>query len=105
MANFQLSILDEVTLTCSPTNKEGQIVPDSVTWVSDNANLVLTPSIDTLSCLCVPSNTPTVGINVLLSDADGNKADFMVDLIDGVPVAFMITAGKPVPKPTPTPAP
>lgn len=98
MANFELSVQDMVTVTCQPTNKEGQAVPDQITWASDNDNLVLGPSDDTLSCNLVPSDIPTANVTITASDAEGNTVTAVIDTVDTVPAAFSLAFGTPVPK-------
>ena len=61
----QLTDLQQVTLSVAEIDSKGQPVSDTLTWSVDQpAVIALTPSADTLSCLCVAGTDGTAVVTV-----------------------------------------
>ena len=93
---FELPDNQQVLLTATATDADGQAVADPVTWSVDDPNIVglAGATDDTVVAISGVPGTATVSA----ADAFGLVATFEITVVPGPPVALTITAGVPEPE-------
>jgi hypothetical protein len=93
-----LDTLQQVTLTATETNAAGGAVTptDALVWSVDNtAAVTLTPSADSLSCLCVATAAGTAMVTVNDPAAGLTSAAQELDISTAAATEIAIIAGAP----------
>jgi hypothetical protein len=105
---IELPDTQDVVVHANPKDAEGFAASgDTITWAVTDAvggptDVVLTPSVDTLSCY-VASGAPAAGILLTLSDPAGNSEVVTIDVLGGPVKSLGASADAPVDKPVPAP--
>lgn len=94
-----------VTITATPKDAAGQPTSDTVEWTVDNADAVkpLQVSDDTLAVTLLGA-IPATGVTLTATDASGNSAPFVFDVVSGPATSLGLTAGPVTDQPPATPA-
>jgi len=102
---LELGDSQQVTITAAPRDAEGQPTTDTITWTVDNTTAVqaLQVSGDTLEVTLLGA-TPATGVTLTATDASGNSAPFVFDVVAGPATSLGLTAGPVTDQPAPTPA-
>jgi len=93
-----------VTITATPRDTEGQITTDTISWAVDNTAAVqpLQVSGDTLSVTLLGA-VPATAVTLTATDASGNSAPFVFDVVAGPATSLGLTAGPVTDQPAPAP--
>jgi hypothetical protein len=91
---LELGDSQQVTITAAPKDAAGQPTADSVEWAVDNTTAVqaLQVSADTLSVTLLGA-VPATGVTLSATDASGNSAPFVFDVVSGPATSLGLTAG------------
>lgn len=102
---LELGDSQQVTITATPRDAEGQVTTDAITWGVDNTTAVkeLEVSDDTLSVTLLGA-VPATGVTLTATDAAGNSAPFVFDVVAGPATSLGLTAGPVTDQPAPPPA-
>jgi hypothetical protein len=102
---LELGDSQQVTITAAPRDAEGQPTTDTITWTVDNTTAVqaLQVSGDTLEVTLLGA-TPATGVTLTATDASGNSAPFVFDVVSGPATSLGLTAGPVTDQPAPAPA-
>jgi hypothetical protein len=94
-----------VTITATPKDAAGQPTSDTVEWTVDNTTAVqpLQVSADTLSVTLLGA-VPAATVTLTATDASGNTAPFVFDVVSGPATSLGLTAGPVTDQPAPAPA-
>lgn len=99
--NVQLTDLQQVTLSVAEQDSKGQPVSDQLAWSVDNgAVIAVTPSADTLSCLCVAGTDGTAVVTV--TDNSVNPpltASDSITVVSSAATSLVIAEGTPEDQP------
>jgi hypothetical protein len=102
----QLTDIQQVTLTVAEQDSKGQPASDQLAWAVDNPAVVaITPSADTMSCLCVAGTDGTATVTV--TDNSVNPpltATDTITVVSSAATSLVIGEGTPENQPAP-PAP
>lgn len=102
---LELGDSQQVTITATPRDAEGQVAADTVSWAVDNTTAVqaLRVSEDTLSVTLLGA-VPAVGVTLTATDGAGNAAPFVFDVVAGPATSLGLTAGPVTDQPAPAPS-
>lgn len=91
---LELGDSQQVTITATPRDAEGQLAGDTISWAVDNTTAVqaLQVSDDTLSVTLLGA-VPATGVTLTATDASGNSAPFAFDVVSGPATSLGLTAG------------
>ncbi len=91
-----------VTITATPRDAEGQVTTDTVSWAVDNTTAVqpLQVSADTLAVTLLGA-VPATAVTLTATDASGNSAPFVFDVVAGPATSLGLTAGPVTDQPAP----
>lgn len=91
----QLTDLQQVSLSVAEADSKGQPVSDALTWSVDNSDVVvITPSADGLSCLCVAGVEGSATVTVTDATVDPALTASEPFLVVGsAPTSLTISAG------------
>jgi hypothetical protein len=101
----QLTDVQQVTLTVAETDSKGQPASDSLTWSVDNPAVVaITPSADTMSCLCVAGTDGTATVTVTDSTVTPPiTATDTLTVVSSAATSLVISEGTPEDQPAAAP--
>jgi hypothetical protein len=99
---LELGDSQQVTITAAPKDAAGQPTADTVTWAVDNAAAVkpLQVSADTLAVTLLGA-VPAANVTLTATDASGNSAPFVFDVVAGPATSLGLTAGPVTAQPAP----
>jgi len=102
---LELGDSQQVVITATPKDAAGQPTSDTVEWTVDNTTAVkpLEVSADTLSVTLLGA-IPATGVTLTATDASGNSAPFVFDVVSGPATSLGLTAGPVTDQPAPAPA-
>jgi len=99
---LELGDSQQVTITATPKDAAGQPTTDTVAWAVDNPAAVkpLQVSADTLEVTLLGA-VPAAGVTLTATDASGNSAPFVFDVVPGAATSLGLTAGPVTDQPAP----
>lgn len=102
---LELGDSQQVTITATPKDAAGQPTGDTVTWAVDNTTAVkaLQVSADTLAVTLLGA-VPAANVTLTATDASGNTAPFVFDVVSGPATSLGLTAGPVTDQPPAPPA-
>jgi hypothetical protein len=99
MANPQVPVSYEFTLTVNPVDIEGNPVADTLTWSNSDTTGATTLTVDDATTLvvtiAVPGPGTATGVVITATDADGVTGSYTFDAVADVASAFTLAAGTP----------
>jgi hypothetical protein len=99
MANPQVPVTYEFTLTVNPVDIEGNPVADTLTWTNSDTTGATTLTADGTSTLevtiAVPGPGTPTGVVITATDANGVSGSYTFDVVADVATAFTLAAGTP----------
>lgn len=100
MANPQVPVSYEFTLTVNPTDIEGNPVADTITWTNSDTTGATTVTPDGTTTLevtvAVPGPGTPTGVVITATDANGVTGSYTFDVVADVASAFTLAATTPV---------
>jgi len=104
MANPQVPVSYEFTLTVNPVDIEGNPVADTITWTNSDTTgaTTVTPGATSLEAtiavpvLATPVSPLPVGVIITATDANGITGTYAFDVVADVASSFTLAATTPV---------
>jgi hypothetical protein len=95
-----LTDIQQVTLSVLAEDTKGQPVSDTFTWAVDNGDVIaLTPSADTMSCLCVAGIPGTANVSVSDGSTPPLTASESFTVTSSAATQLVVSAGTPEAQP------